>query len=81
MARSILLLEDGTLFEGQAIGAAGTAVGEAVFSTSMTGYQEMLSDPSYAGQLLTLTYPLIGRDEPTGSGGHARRRARAAPCC
>jgi carbamoyl-phosphate synthase small subunit len=58
--RSLLVLEDGTTFEGQAIGVPGTAVGEAVFSTSMTGYQEMLSDPSYAGQLLTLTYPLIG---------------------
>jgi carbamoyl-phosphate synthase small subunit len=58
--RSLLVLEDGTVFEGQAIGAPGTAVGEVVFSTSMTGYQEMLTDPSYAGQLLTLTYPLIG---------------------
>jgi carbamoyl-phosphate synthase small subunit len=48
------------MFEGRAIGAPGTALGEVVFSTSMTGYQEMLSDPSYAGQLLTLTYPLIG---------------------
>src|SRR5262249_40544971 len=60
LMRSLLVLEDGTVFEGEAIGAAGTAVGEVVFSTSMTGYQEMLSDPSYAGQLLTLTYPLIG---------------------
>ena len=58
--RSRLVLEDGTAFEGEAIGAPGTAVGEVVFSTSMTGYQEMLTDPSYAGQLLTLTYPLIG---------------------
>src|SRR5688572_15766677 len=58
--RSLLVLEDGTVFEGRAIGAPGTAVGEVVFSTSMTGYQEMLTDPSYAGQLLTLTYPLIG---------------------
>src|SRR6478609_6811771 len=58
--RSLLVLEDGTVFEGTAIGAPGTAAGEVVFSTSMTGYQEMLSDPSYAGQLLTLTYPLIG---------------------
>jgi len=58
--RSLLVLEDGAVFEGQAIGRPGTAVGEVVFSTSMTGYQEMLSDPSYAGQLLTLTYPLIG---------------------
>jgi carbamoyl-phosphate synthase small subunit len=58
--RSLLVLEDGTVFEGLGIGAPGTTVGEVVFSTSMTGYQEMLSDPSYAGQLLTLTYPLIG---------------------
>jgi carbamoyl-phosphate synthase small subunit len=55
-----LVLEDGACFEGRSIGAPGTAVGEVVFSTSMTGYQEMLTDPSYAGQLLTLTYPLIG---------------------
>jgi len=58
--QSLLVLEDGTVFEGRAVGAPGTVVGEVVFSTSMTGYQEMLSDPSYAGQLLTLTYPLIG---------------------
>jgi carbamoyl-phosphate synthase small subunit len=58
--RSLLVLEDGAVFEGRAIGAPGTVTGEVVFSTSMTGYQEMLSDPSYAGQLLTLTYPLIG---------------------
>jgi carbamoyl-phosphate synthase small subunit len=56
----ILLLEDGTVFEGTSIGAPGTALGQAVFSTAMTGYQEMLTDPSYAGQLLALTYPLIG---------------------
>src|SRR5919198_3696173 len=58
--QSRLVLEDGAVFEGRAIGAPGTTTGEVVFSTSMTGYQEMLSDPSYAGQLLTLTYPLIG---------------------
>lgn len=58
--RAILLLEDGTTFEGESIGAPGTAVGEVVFATGMTGYQEMLTDPSFAGQLLTLTYPLIG---------------------
>lgn len=58
--RSLLVLEDGSVFEGRAIGTPGTVAGEVVFSTSMTGYQEMLSDPSYAGQLLTLTYPLIG---------------------
>lgn len=55
-----LVLEDGAVFEGRSAGAAGTALGEVVFSTSMTGYQEMLTDPSYAGQILTLTYPLIG---------------------
>ena len=58
--RCLLILEDGTVFEGASIGVPGTTVGEVVFSTSMTGYQEMLTDPSYAGQLLTLTYPLIG---------------------
>src|ERR1044071_6081075 len=55
-----LIWEDGKTYEGRSIGAPGTAMGEVVFSTSMTGYQEMLTDPSYAGQLLTLTYPLIG---------------------
>ncbi|MEI6913941.1 MAG: carbamoyl-phosphate synthase domain-containing protein, partial [Armatimonadota bacterium] len=58
--KAILAIEDGTVFAGESIGAAGTSVGEVVFSTAMTGYQEMLTDPSYAGQLLTLTYPLIG---------------------
>ncbi|MEX1102879.1 MAG: carbamoyl-phosphate synthase domain-containing protein, partial [Dehalococcoidia bacterium] len=55
-----LVLADGSVFEGHAIGAPGHADGEVVFNTSMTGYQEMLTDPSYAGQLLVLTYPLIG---------------------
>lgn len=58
--KAILLLEDGTTYEGVSIGAPGTTIGEAVFATAMTGYQEMLTDPSFAGQLLTLTYPLIG---------------------
>ncbi|MEN6370570.1 MAG: glutamine-hydrolyzing carbamoyl-phosphate synthase small subunit [Armatimonadota bacterium] len=58
--KAILTLEDGTTYEGISIGVPGTTFGEAVFSTSMTGYQEMLTDPSYGGQLLTLTYPLIG---------------------
>jgi len=57
---ALLVLADGSVFPGQAAGAPGTADGEVVFNTSMTGYQEMLTDPSYAGQLLTLTYPLIG---------------------
>ncbi|MCC6484132.1 MAG: glutamine-hydrolyzing carbamoyl-phosphate synthase small subunit [Armatimonadetes bacterium] len=58
--KAIFATEDGTFFEGESIGAAGTSVGEVVFSTAMAGYQEMLSDPSFGGQLLTLTYPLIG---------------------
>ncbi|MGI6294945.1 MAG: glutamine-hydrolyzing carbamoyl-phosphate synthase small subunit [Armatimonadota bacterium] len=58
--KAVLLLEDGTTFEGISIGAPGTVVGEVVFDTSMIGYQEKLTDPSYAGQLITLTYPLIG---------------------
>jgi carbamoyl-phosphate synthase small subunit len=55
-----LLLEDGRAFEGELIGADGVALGEAVFNTSMTGYQEVLTDPSYAGQIVTMTYPLMG---------------------
>lgn len=58
--KAILLLADGTTFHGESIGAPGTTIGEAVFATAMTGYQEMLTDPSFAGQLLALTYPLVG---------------------
>ncbi|WP_371378537.1 glutamine-hydrolyzing carbamoyl-phosphate synthase small subunit [Thalassotalea aquiviva] len=57
---AILVLEDGTIFKGTAIGAEGTSVGEVVFNTAMTGYQEILTDPSYAEQIVTLTYPHIG---------------------
>ena len=55
-----LALADGTVFAGRSIGAAGHATGEVVFNTAMTGYQEILTDPSYAGQIVTLTYPHIG---------------------
>src|SRR5437868_5107753 len=55
-----LALEDGTVFTGRAFGASGTSEGEVVFNTSMTGYQEILTDPSYKGQIVTMTYPLIG---------------------
>lgn len=55
-----LALEDGTIFEGRAFGARGTTTGEVVFNTSMTGYQEILTDPSYCGQIVTMTYPEIG---------------------
>jgi carbamoyl-phosphate synthase small subunit len=57
---AILALEDGTVFEGQGFGARATACGEVCFNTSMTGYQEILTDPSYKGQIVTMTYPLIG---------------------
>src|SRR6185369_17678336 len=59
-APAVLALADGTLFRGRAIGAPGHAVGEVVFNTAMTGYQEILTDPSYAGQIVTLTYPHVG---------------------
>jgi carbamoyl-phosphate synthase small subunit len=57
---AVLALADGTVFRGKSIGAEGSAVGEVVFNTAMTGYQEILTDPSYAGQVVTLTYPHIG---------------------
>jgi carbamoyl-phosphate synthase small subunit len=57
---ALLVLEDGSIFKGTAIGASGVSVGEVVFNTSMTGYQEILTDPSYAEQIVTLTYPHIG---------------------
>jgi carbamoyl-phosphate synthase small subunit len=59
-ATAILMLKDGTVFRGTSIGAEGVAVGEVVFNTAMTGYQEILTDPSYCRQLVTLTYPHIG---------------------
>jgi len=58
--KAILALEDGTIFEGEHFGATGESVGEVVFNTSMTGYQEVLTDASYKGQIVTMTYPLIG---------------------
>ncbi|GHD66967.1 carbamoyl-phosphate synthase small chain [Luteimonas padinae] len=63
---AILALEDGTVFEGVSVGAPGLSVGEVVFNTAMTGYQEVLTDPSYARQIVTLTYPHIGN---TGCSG------------
>jgi carbamoyl-phosphate synthase small subunit len=58
--KAVLLLEDGTVFEGKSFGAKGTRCGEVVFNTAMTGYQEILTDPSYHEQIITMTYPLIG---------------------
>ena len=58
--KTLIALEDGTIYEGRSFTGAGEAVGEIVFNTSMSGYQEVLTDPSYTGQLVTMTYPLIG---------------------
>src|SRR5437588_10033315 len=58
--RALLALEDGRFFEGESFGATGTCVGEVCFNTAMTGYQEVLTDPSYRGQIVAMTYPLIG---------------------
>src|SRR6266446_5060172 len=58
--KAILALEDGSVFEGEGFGARASACGEVCFNTSMTGYQEILTDPSYKGQIVTMTYPLIG---------------------
>jgi carbamoyl-phosphate synthase small subunit len=60
MKKAILALEDGTIFRGISFGAEGESDGEVVFNTGMTGYQEILTDPSYKGQIVTMTYPLIG---------------------
>ena len=57
---AVLALADGTIFRGTAIGAEGQSIGEVVFNTALTGYQEILTDPSYANQIVTLTYPHIG---------------------
>ncbi len=70
---AILALADGTLFFGRSIGAAGSTGGEVVFNTAMTGYQEILSDPSYARQLITLTYPHIGNTGCTPEDDESRR--------
>jgi carbamoyl-phosphate synthase small subunit len=75
--KAILALEDGRLFEGRAFGAAGTRTGEICFNTSMTGYQEVITDPSYRGQIVTMTYPQIGNygvtpEDNESAGPHIR---------
>src|SRR5262249_40959394 len=74
---AVLVLEDGTVFRGRGIGAFGQALGEVCFNTSMTGYQEILTDPSYAGQIITFTFPHVGNvganDEDMESRGPACR--------
>jgi carbamoyl-phosphate synthase small subunit len=70
---AVLVLADGSVFRGRSIGAAGAAVGEVVFNTAMTGYQEILTDPSYCRQIVTLTYPHIGN---TGTNDEDEESAR-----
>ena len=70
---AVLALADGTIFRGRSIGAAGSAVGEVVFNTAMTGYQEILTDPSYCGQIVTLTYPHIGNTGTNAEDGESPR--------
>lgn len=77
MADALLVLADGSAFAGRSIGARGRADGEVVFNTSMTGYEEMLTDPSYAGQILVLTYPMIGN---YGIDPAVEESARIQPC-
>ena len=58
--QAILVLEDGSVFKGSSFGSSGEALGEVVFNTSMVGYQEIITDPSYKGQIVMMTYPSIG---------------------
>jgi len=81
-ATALLVLADGTVLEGFGLGATGTAVGEVCFNTAMTGYEEILTDPSYAGQIITFTFPHIGNvgtnEDDIETVNMARRRGRAA---
>src|SRR5688572_20933459 len=70
---AVLVLADGTVFRGRSIGAHGAAVGEVVFNTAMTGYQEILADPSYCRQIVTLTYPHIGNTVVNAEDADSRR--------
>ena len=70
---AVLVLADGTVFRGRSIGATGAAVGEVVFNTAMTGYQEILTDPSYCRQIVTLTYPHIGNTGVNAEDAESRR--------
>ena len=72
MKQALIALEDGRTFHGEGFGAPGTTVGEICFNTSMTGYQEVLTDPSYRGQIVTMTYPLIGNYGVNNLDGESR---------
>ena len=71
--QALLALADGTVFRGHAIGAMGHATGEVVFNTAMTGYQEILTDPSYKGQIVCMTYPHIGNTGVNDEDPESRR--------
>src|SRR5215475_3090152 len=73
--QAVLVLEDGTIFRGKGVGAFGQALGEVCFNTSMTGYQEILTDPSYAGQIITFTFPHIGNVGANDEDVESRRPA------
>src|SRR5476649_68360 len=73
MPAAALVLADGTVFRGRSVGAPGLAVGEVVFNTAMTGYQEILTDPSYCRQIVTLTYPHIGNTGVNEEDGESTR--------
>ena len=73
MSKAILALEDGTVFEGKAFGAPAERTGEVVFNTAITGYQEIFTDPSYAGQIVIITYPQIGNYGTTPDDSEAIR--------
>jgi carbamoyl-phosphate synthase small subunit len=70
---AVLVLADGSVFRGHSIGAPGQTVGEVVFNTAMTGYQEILTDPSYAGQIVTLTYPHVGNTGTNAEDAESRK--------
>ncbi len=73
MEKAILLLADGSVYEGYSVGAKGTVIGETVFATGMTGYQETLTDPSYYGQIVAQTFPLVGNYGTNGADGESAR--------
>ena len=75
---ALLALADGTIFAGHSIGAAGHSAGEVVFNTALTGYQEILTDPSYCRQIVTLTYPHIGNTGANGDDVESSRIHAAA---
>ena len=79
MTEAILVLEDGRTFRGEAYGAVGTTVGEAVFATGMTGYQETLTDPSYHRQVVVMTAPHIGNTGVNGEDDESSRMWVAFP--